>query len=39
MIALNYHDDHVYASQYANNTADKEQQFGLISTDGRILSL
>lgn len=39
MIALNYHDDHAYASQYTNNTADEKQQFGLISTDGRVLSL
>lgn len=39
MIALNYHDDHVYASQYTDNTADKEQQFGLISNDDQVLSL
>lgn len=39
MIALNYRDDHVYASQYTNNATDKKQQFGLINADGRVLSL
>lgn len=39
MIALNYCDDQVYASQYVNDTAEKKQQFGLINTDGRVLSL
>lgn len=39
MIALNYCDDQVYASQYVNDIADIKQQFGLINTDGRVLSL
>lgn len=39
MIALNYCDDQVYASQYINDSADIKQQFGLINADGRVLSL
>lgn len=39
MTALNYHNDQVYASQYINDDAEKKQQFGLINSDGRMLSL